>query len=477
MGSLTVRLSDGTQIVVPSSLNAITTYVLLEQEAWFEKEWTFFARWLKPGMHVIDIGANVGVYALPAARAVGPEGRVYAYEPGSQARGFLEQSCECNGLHNLTVIADAISDRARQGRLGFRFSSELHSLRDDSEGEGEEVRITSLDEEDRIRNWGPLDFVKIDAEGEEGRILEGGRQFFARHSPLVMFEVKSGHSAVAEGSVEFRAQGYGVFRLVPGGPLLVPSAPDVPIDSYELNLFAAKPDRAAALMSDQWLIETVPSWAPNDAARTAGLDLLRAQAFGPALAPLCQRQIDRSYRDSLAAYAAWRSEHVSLPLRYAALTFAYRELRKLCRSVPAAGRLSTLARVAWELGERGACVEALKTLFQLGLGGMESLNEPCWPANPRFDAVDPGPDVGGWSSVAAIEQAERTFYFSSYFADKDLSLDSLCRQPFASLEMERRRVLKARRAGKSVTVPARLREASDGHINADLWRDAVVPLS
>jgi len=56
MDELSLRLSDGTTIVVPASLNSITTYVVLEQEAWFEKEMAFLARWLRPGMTAIDIG-------------------------------------------------------------------------------------------------------------------------------------------------------------------------------------------------------------------------------------------------------------------------------------------------------------------------------------------------------------------------------------------------------------------------------------
>src|SRR5262249_31376557 len=69
MEPLTIRLKDcDVRLVVPPSLSSITTYILLEQERWFEKELGFLARWLKPGMTAIDIGANLGVYALPMAR-------------------------------------------------------------------------------------------------------------------------------------------------------------------------------------------------------------------------------------------------------------------------------------------------------------------------------------------------------------------------------------------------------------------------
>jgi len=60
MADMLLRMTDGTQIAVPASLDAMTTYVILEQETWFEKEMAFVARWLRPGMTAIDIGANLG---------------------------------------------------------------------------------------------------------------------------------------------------------------------------------------------------------------------------------------------------------------------------------------------------------------------------------------------------------------------------------------------------------------------------------
>src|SRR5262252_3865467 len=96
MGELSVRLLDGTELAVPASLGAITTYVLLEQEAWFEKETAFLSGWLRPGMTAIDVGANLGVYSLPMARLVGPTGHVFSYEPASQTRALLERSKQAN---------------------------------------------------------------------------------------------------------------------------------------------------------------------------------------------------------------------------------------------------------------------------------------------------------------------------------------------------------------------------------------------
>src|ERR1051325_6856119 len=88
MQPLRIRMrDDDVKLAVPADLSAMSTYVLLEQEAWFEKEPTFLRRWLKPGMTAIDIGANLGVYALPMARLVRPRGRGVAHRAGPGGGG------------------------------------------------------------------------------------------------------------------------------------------------------------------------------------------------------------------------------------------------------------------------------------------------------------------------------------------------------------------------------------------------------
>ena len=185
-----LHLSNGVTLAVPASLQAITTYVILEQETWFEKELAFLPHLLKPGMTAIDIGANLGIYSLAMARLVAP-GKVFAYEPASEPRALLERSRELNGASNLEISAAALSDSQREGHLAFGASSELNALAD--AGPGERVPITTLDLEEAKHGWPAPDFVKIDAEGEEERVLAGGAKFFAHHSPLVMFEIKAGN--------------------------------------------------------------------------------------------------------------------------------------------------------------------------------------------------------------------------------------------------------------------------------------------
>ena len=490
---LTLRLASGAALVLPATLDAITTYVVLEQEAWFEKEAGFLAHWLAPGMTAIDIGANHGVYAVPMARAVAPRGRVFAYEPASAPRRLLEKSRDLNGC-SIDVRSSALSDAPRHGRLLIKASSELNRLAGASgardgkgagnlnlaeSGEpasGEPVEITCLDAE---TGWSIVDFVKIDAEGEEERILAGGRNFFANHSPLVMFEVKSGDRTNENWRGAFAQTGYRVFRLLGGAPLLVPDDPAMPLDGYELNLFAAKPDRVADLAAQGRLVEAVPPFAPNAAAREDALAQPRAlpfaDGFSKLFAPSVAARLDNDYRDGLAAFAVWRSPGRSLAERHAALEFAVARLTEACARAASPPRLVTLARAAWEAGRRSIAVTALLRFLDACSPGRDTIDEPFWPAAPRFDVIASRGNPAEWFVVSALEQLVRTASFSSYFGTPGIDLGWLSGFRFASREMERRHVLRRARAGEKVEVPLRLRVSSPDHVNAPAWRSGAVP--
>jgi FkbM family methyltransferase len=458
-----VSLRDGLTIAAPATLSAITTYVLLEQEQWFEKEIDFLRCFLRPGMNAVDIGANLGLYSLPMAGLVAPGGRIFAYEPGTEARQLLERSRTLNGVDNLEIVGAAVSDGEREGHLAFAASSELRALA--TADDGEPVHITSLDVESGARAWPSIDFVKIDAEGEEERIIAGGRTFFAEHSPLTMFEIKAGDK-VNERLLElFPTLGYRVFRLLPGAPILVPQDASQPIDGYELNLFAAKPDRVSALSRQRLLTETIPQWTPGASDRRRAVAFWRRQKFASPATVSRSNGISpvSNYQDSLAAYAVWRSPDRSVATRCAALAFALQNLRFLCARACTAERASTWARVAWEWGARSECVAVLRQLLPMLQRTPFPLSEPFWPASPRFDDVAPGGRPADWFAVAAAEQFERTFSFSSAFGPArkwsvgELSLPRgrangrSCRNGFASS----RRTTATRKSGARAWFQAR----------------------
>lgn len=475
MDDLLLRLSNGTRLYSPATLNSITTYVLLEQETWFEKEFAFIERLLQPGMHAVDIGANLGTYSLAMAKAVGPRGRVSAYEPTSATRARLERSCAANGASQIEVLPYALSDGARTGRIVFENSSELNHLGSDGEGEGESVEITSLDLDAARFGWSDPYFIKIDAEGEEIPILKGGAELLREHSPLLMLELRSTTDVNRGLIAAVEAIGYRAYRLFGRERFLVPfDAAD--IDGMELNFFAAKDDRAAELEARGLLVRSIADTPAAMRDEQAALANLRGQSFAPAFqaqfAP--DLEVNSSYRQSLAAYHIWRDARHGLAERLAALRDGYSTLRQLCNEDGRIGRLTTLARMANDVGQRGFATKLLKIVIDEVAKGRLSLGEPFWPGAERFETVPVGGRPVQWYMAAVCEHAEISQAHSSIFSAPPSNLPWLCNSGFASVEMFRRRTLRALRNGEAMSIPEVLLEDSAQHLNAHLWRDGTV---
>jgi FkbM family methyltransferase len=466
MSELYVRVKDGGEICVPA--DSMSAYVLLEQEDWFEKEISFVRRVLRPGMCAIDIGANYGTYMLAMAHAVRPHGRVWAYEPSSATARYLSNTIVRNGLGNVELARVAVCDRSGTGRLHLNEHAELNRLAPD--GEGEEVSLTTLDVERDLRAWGHIDFVKIDAEGGELEILRGGEGFFREQSPLVMFERMGADGENKGFRAAFVARGYSLFKLIGPDLYLVPVAQNEQFDSFDLNLFACKPDQSEKLSSLELL--ATPSAAMPAQAAGCGIELWRCQNFAPAFASRAGA-LDSAYERVLDAYALWRDAERPLAERCGALIACAAMLRPLVADGSNLARLSTWARVAHEVGMRSLAAECLSRMLDMMKYGRPRLDEPFWPAAARYDGISPGADREIWFLAATIEAYERERAFSSCFAGPGMlaALDWLSASPYASPPMERRRQLMAMRAGRQSGRQSSplLIEASAEHLNPHLW--------
>lgn len=473
VGTLSVMLEDGTTIIVPADLSTISTYVLLERERWFEKEVDFVAAWLSPGMVAIDVGANYGVFSLLMSRLVGPTGRVLAYEPTSTTRAMLARSRAANGFSQLDIRAFALSDGTRMGFLAFGASGELNALGQGTEGET--VAITSLDAESAAPGWRAPDFIKIDAEGEEERILKGAQKVLTTHSPLVMFELKAG-SSVNTGLIEaFQALGYAPFRQLGGLPLLVPFSLSQPPDAFELNLFAAKPDRVRALTRAGLLVPSAPSWVEREGAVPRALAEWAEMPFAPAFPDAIIGPPQADYGRALAAYHDYRTGADSAT-RVGGLWYALQVLAQVARRQPTAARLLTLARIAADYGARGSAVQVLETLLKAMAEGQDlTVTEPFWPPLARYETVPVGFHAQDWLRGNIVEALERLRSHSSAFAPPLGELDWLCAQPFASSEMLRRQALTRARRGQAIAIPSRLAQPASDHRNAELWASGRLP--
>jgi FkbM family methyltransferase len=462
-----IRIRGDVVVGVPPRLRCLTTWVLLEQEDWFEKEIAFVRRWLKPGMRAIDIGANFGVYALTMARLVGSSGKVWAFEPARETAAAFGRSIAQNGFRNLHLVEAALANQEGTGELFHHGQSELNSLihgGGDATLGTETVRVTNLDRQRTELGWDAIDFLKIDAEGCGAQIIAGGSAFLAEQSPLVMFEAldSSAGSDHAEVPAALRAIGYDIYRLVGPDTLLAPVGLHDPLLNSDLNLFACKPDRAMALAAANLL---VPRPAANAIFAAGGGQAFYArQAYAPAFGALVARS--PLYRDALDAYAAWRDTQAEAGLRLAALNHAFKVAREASAEKISCVRLATLARIALEAGDRQLAIDTLWHLLQLQRSGGKPLDEPFFPPASRYDAIDPRSQASAWFTAATIEAYEVVRFYSSIFMPKEAlqlgMLDWLQSTPFASAAMERRRQLQRWLAGLQPGLEAALLKASDG---------------
>lgn len=136
------------------------------------------------GSVVFDIGAHVGFYTLLASELVGDAGRVVAFEPAQQNLLSLKRHLSLNDTVNVTVIEAAVSDKC--GKISFDQGGGNNSFTGHiSESGRSQTKSVALDE---LVNKGQLpapDYIKIDVEGAEMRVLSGAESVLTKTHPTL----------------------------------------------------------------------------------------------------------------------------------------------------------------------------------------------------------------------------------------------------------------------------------------------------
>jgi FkbM family methyltransferase len=165
----------------------------------FERaELALAAAFLKPGMTVIDVGANIGLYSILAAKRVGPSGSIWAFEPAEDSAARLERNLILNNCHHAHVCRLALSDTDTSLPLvsdhgfgdAYRYlTSQVIPKR------GHDcsiVKVTTLDAWATANGITQPDFLKVDIEGGEYRMFLGAREILSSAPKVViMFECES----------------------------------------------------------------------------------------------------------------------------------------------------------------------------------------------------------------------------------------------------------------------------------------------
>ena len=140
------------------------------------RERRLFRQLIKPGMTVVDVGANIGIYTRYFSRLAGLSGHVHAFEPAPL--NFRRLQSNVGALPNVTLRQSAVG--ATRGTLKLFVSAELnvdHRTFDSGDGRlSVDVPATSLDA--YFAPGQKVDLIKIDVQGFEMNVLKGARRVF-----------------------------------------------------------------------------------------------------------------------------------------------------------------------------------------------------------------------------------------------------------------------------------------------------------
>lgn len=450
--SLVLNVRGGARLCVPAVVDLITPYVLLEQEDWFEEEIRFLRRWLRPGMRAIDVGASYGVYTVAMARAVGNGGRVWAFEPTPDTSRYLRRNLQLNECTQAIAKQAAVSDREGAAALAIDANPELNAIERASDAAREvlQVEAVTIDGMAAESDWNGIDLIKLDIEGHEPEAILGGVDFLASSSPLVMFEIQNEGGRAKQVIELLAAIGYEIFRLLPGPLALTPFDGSESHDLHLLNLFACKGDRAQALAAGGFLV-TQDGIDLSSPPRQAWIEYALAAPYACGLAERWQSKGGlrsgagaAAYLEGLAAFAQSRRAASPVNERVAWLDHAYRCVAEALDASDTLAKQLSYARLAWELGCRGAAMGALRQVVERVVAeGAVALEEPFLAPTERLEALGTGKGAIKWLKCAAVEQFEKLRAFSSLFGGPSSlgMLGSIAELPYCSAEMHRRREL------------------------------------
>lgn len=148
----------------------------------------------------IDCGANLGVFTLEASRFMKEWGKVYAFEPQKQIYNAMVQTLKLNNCINVEIYNAALGSKnslIKVPDLDYSKNSNFGSLKLDEDSSSARIdnkKISNLNYSDVSLkkldsfNFNRVDFIKIDVEGMEDKILNGATQLIEDYSPIFLFE-------------------------------------------------------------------------------------------------------------------------------------------------------------------------------------------------------------------------------------------------------------------------------------------------
>jgi len=155
-----------------------------------EAELDLWRQFIRQGMTVVDVGANIGAYTIPLAKMVGPRGRVIAIEAQRQIWQMLIGNLALNEIENTSAIIGAANSalgNVHFPRVNYLLRSNFGAVGYEPGGDYEDSILIPSFPIDEMKLQ-PVHFIKIDVEGMELEVLKGPDQTIERSKPILYVE-------------------------------------------------------------------------------------------------------------------------------------------------------------------------------------------------------------------------------------------------------------------------------------------------
>lgn len=132
-----------------------------------------------PGMTVVDVGANIGIYTAYFSKLVGPSGRVIAFEP--EPKNYNRLCAYVQGLENVEPVEAAVV--AQSGDIELFVSDALnvdHQTYDSGENRSR-IGVHAVALDDYFPRGSRIDLIKIDVQGAEAAVLQGAERLLGEN--------------------------------------------------------------------------------------------------------------------------------------------------------------------------------------------------------------------------------------------------------------------------------------------------------
>jgi FkbM family methyltransferase len=251
-----VKLINGKSIkIYPQGQIALSIF----NQRFEKQEIDTFQRIVKPGMTIVDAGANIGLYSLIGSTLVGDKGSVFSFEPSLETFQRFQNNIKLNRISNITPLNFGLGDKPNEKLIlrqdkGYGDAerylfpvTEFPSIKLENMDEiliEEEIIIDTLDNYLKKSKVQKIDFLKIDTEGFEFYILKGAEQIL-KNSPEIILLME----CTALGTARAKTTQKEVFKI---------------LKEINLSIFYWNKDVRAWCDDEEGILKAGDVWVCND---------------------------------------------------------------------------------------------------------------------------------------------------------------------------------------------------------------------